>query len=260
MVEVMDLGLLYSEVLLLASVLISVAVTKKLSTLFHVTPLSFQVTRSDLKVTSLAVSLQIILLVSILSKAYLQLAFLGPVIWICAISFWVLSPLFAIIKGDFKLVGVSRRNLTRSFIIGIASSAAFVALFVTFLAFFPRLVEFFRAPIGGAGGPLVLAINLVVSIVNPALTEELAFRGLLQGRFQAHFSAITADIMQALIFGLSHITNAILYQDWLNPVNAILSGLVFGYIFHRTGNIAGSVTLHWFLISFSYIVAFATPT
>lgn len=102
----------------------------------------------------------------------------------------------------------------------------------------------------------MLAINLLVNIVNPALTEELAFRGLLQGRIQAHFSAITANMMQALIFSPSHITNAILYQDWLNLVNAILSGLVFGYIFHRTGNIVGSVTLHWFQISFFILSGF----
>jgi len=39
-VEIMDLGILYSETLLVANVVISIAITRKLSTLFQISPLS----------------------------------------------------------------------------------------------------------------------------------------------------------------------------------------------------------------------------
>ncbi len=246
----MDIGILSGQILLLMYVFSTLFITKWLCRKFHITPLTAIKTRYDLKITLLALSLELIVLSLIITRSIWPLD-VWNIVWLFIFIFWFLPWIFAILKKDFKIIGIYRQNLVISLLIGIISFAIFVALFFAFLSFSTQLIEYYRAPSVRIDitGLIVLMANCLFS---PALTEEMSYRGFLLSRFQAHFSEKRANLMQAAVFGLIHITNIIFYQDWLNPINAFLIGIALGYIYQKTGNIIGSFALHWFNISFAY--------
>ena len=67
--------------------------------------------------------------------------------------------------------------------------------------------------------------------------EEALFRGAIQGYMMRHFKPWTAIVCSALIFGLAH----------MNPIQivyATLLGVVFGWIYYRTGSLLPVILGH----------------
>lgn len=86
------------------------------------------------------------------------------------------------------------------------------------------------------------SLILTVVVVAP-VAEELYFRGfLLQGLWRS-FGPRWATFVSAVVFGLFHFSGARL-QTVLPMVSATLIGLVFGYLFVRTRNLAVTVLAH----------------
>lgn len=80
---------------------------------------------------------------------------------------------------------------------------------------------------------------IVVGIVAPA-AEEVVFRGAILRRLLRMGSLRrpwTAIALSALLFGLVHLNLA-------QGVNAVLMGLVFGWLYWRTGSIVPGLVLH----------------
>ncbi len=74
------------------------------------------------------------------------------------------------------------------------------------------------------------------------LTEELLFRGLLQGKLEKIIGRWQAIQISSLLFGLFHI-------GWLNPtevVFAYFAGVVFGYMYSKTKSLLTPVLAHGF--------------
>lgn len=84
----------------------------------------------------------------------------------------------------------------------------------------------------------VLLSALVVGIIGP-IVEELIFRKLFVDRLSPYGEAI-AIVFPSLIFGLFH---GNLYQFFY----AFFLGVIFSYIYIRTGKIIYSMTLHMFI-------------
>ena len=77
---------------------------------------------------------------------------------------------------------------------------------------------------------------IAISVFGPLL-EEALFRGAIQGYMMRHFKPWTAIVCSALIFGLAH----------MNPVQivyATLLGVVFGWIYYRTGSLLPVILGH----------------
>jgi uncharacterized protein len=83
--------------------------------------------------------------------------------------------------------------------------------------------------------PLLLSILSIA--VFPALTEELAFRGILFGQLQRLTTGTSAVVVTAILFAFVHF--AVLGLYWLLPC-----GLLYGWIRHREGHIWWGVLLH----------------
>ena len=73
-------------------------------------------------------------------------------------------------------------------------------------------------------------------IVGPA-TEELLFRGFVQRIFHRNMEGWLAVLLASIVFGLAH------FSPTLLP-GATLAGLVFGYLFWRTGNLVYPIVGH----------------
>ena len=77
---------------------------------------------------------------------------------------------------------------------------------------------------------------IAISVFGPLL-EEALFRGAIQGYMMRYFKPWTAIVCSALIFGLAH----------MNPVQivyATLLGVVFGWIYYRTGSLLPVILGH----------------
>lgn len=87
------------------------------------------------------------------------------------------------------------------------------------------------------GKPRNLPIELFVFAVTPAVCEEVLFRGALLSGLRRALPAGTAIVVQALLFGLFHLSP-------FRLVPTTLLGLALGLFAHRTGSIVPGVLFH----------------
>jgi len=79
--------------------------------------------------------------------------------------------------------------------------------------------------------------------------EELMYRGLFLKKFEAELGSKTANLLQAIIFSLSHSVagvgpNAYTPFIWVLVLFTFSLGLAWGYIMQRTDSIIGSILFH----------------
>jgi len=82
--------------------------------------------------------------------------------------------------------------------------------------------------------------NLFVMILFVGLGEELLFRGLIQTRFEAAFSGRSALLMQAVLFGIMHLS-------WRSPLEVLFTfaaALVIGRAFTSTKSLVVPIIIH----------------
>lgn len=87
-----------------------------------------------------------------------------------------------------------------------------------------------------SGGP-ELAIQFLVLCVMPAITEELFFRGALQGLLRPCGSAV-AIFGPALLFALLHL-------DPIQGLTALVCAVFLGWLAERSGSILPGILLHF---------------
>ena len=79
--------------------------------------------------------------------------------------------------------------------------------------------------------------------------EELMYRGLFLKKFEAELGSKTSNLLQAIIFSLSHSVagvgpNAYTPFIWVLVLFTFSLGLAWGYIMQRTNSIFGSIFFH----------------
>ena len=168
----------------------------------------------------------------------------------------VLGYLWALRK-PVSSIGLHARNFDKAFLIGgLSLVILFVALYgVQFYLLStagktPRLV--FAAidiETGAMGGLYFTLFYLFGQIVN-AFMEEGIFRGVMLPQLMRRFSFWQANALQAFLFGLAHLVWPL--SSWVSGqatsgeavaeaafllVAATVGGLVFGYLYYRTGSL-----------------------
>lgn len=86
-------------------------------------------------------------------------------------------------------------------------------------------------------GPASFALIAIGIVLVAAVTEELLFRGFIQRIFQRNMSGPLAVVLAGILFSLSHFNPPVI------PGIAAL-GILFGYLFHRTGNLWYPIAAH----------------
>lgn len=101
-------------------------------------------------------------------------------------------------------------------------------------------------------GPTLPALTaLGLGLLHPGLTEELFYRGLLQRALRGWLRPGSAILLGALFFALLHFPGYFfnlygqdIWQTLLNMGDGMLTGLVWGYGFHRSGGLLPWVGVH----------------
>jgi membrane protease YdiL (CAAX protease family) len=100
----------------------------------------------------------------------------------------------------------------------------------------PDHVEEFFTRLLTAGSPAELAVVLLAAAVVPAVTEEVLFRGFLQGALERRLGRWPAVLVAAAAFGLIHGAGRA-------PV-AFTMGLLLGWTAARTGSVLPAIAAH----------------
>lgn len=98
--------------------------------------------------------------------------------------------------------------------------------------------------------PQYAAARFFVNLVVTCFAEELFFRGALQRELMLYLAPLPAIVITAVLFGAVHITHG-----WEFALIATLSGVLHGYVYHRTGFLSLSVLSH-FLVNLAWFMLF----
>jgi membrane protease YdiL (CAAX protease family) len=88
------------------------------------------------------------------------------------------------------------------------------------------------------GGPAIVGVTLLGSIVFAPLFEELIFRGLLYGTLRTRLAWPLAAATSGLVFALAHGYGVIGF------LSVFLSGVLWAWVYERTGSLLPSVLAH----------------
>ena len=177
-------------------------------------------------------------------------------------------------------LGLSRRHLLGGLRWGLGAAGAVGALYATGVAV-PRTRAVFRDDRADQVGPAELAWRVLVEIpFGTALTEEVAFRGVLPALFRRRFAgepnwAVRADLTAAGLFGLWHVLPASALAE-ANPTLQDLptttaratavagsvagtsaAALAFTWLRNRSGSVLAPVLLHGAINGGAYALAWA---
>lgn len=109
----------------------------------------------------------------------------------------------------------------------------------------------------------LIATLLLTAWLNPALTEEIFFRGFLANRLVSWLGFGTGNVVQALIFGAIHLPILFVVPRDFVPQGAVLvlgatiSGWIMGYLNCRMAD--GSILPSWCMHGLGNTLAYALP-
>jgi membrane protease YdiL (CAAX protease family) len=177
---------------------------------------------------------------------------------------WVLAYLWAVGRS-LAAIGLHGRQAGRGMTIGAVGT-----VLVLVLAFGlqwivsraagrqPTLVVVATDNKTGLAKPgMAYALWLLLGNVVNSFMEEGLFRGIMLTHFRVRLSRWQANALQAVLFGLWHVVwpirhlvagrigpGAALFQSALIVVGSTISGLAWGYLFLKTGNLWSSWIAH----------------
>lgn len=121
-------------------------------------------------------------------------------------------------------------------VLGSSAIGSGVSLLLSFLFSFAGLSP--SGPgIPAAGSLRLLLLTLISSALLPALCEELLFRGIILQSLR-RFGDIFALIVTTLLF-------AMLHRNLVQLPNALITGMVLGFLVLRTGSLRVAVVCHF---------------
>lgn len=88
---------------------------------------------------------------------------------------------------------------------------------------------------------------LLTLVVMAPLFEEVIFRGVVLESTRARYGVPAAWLISALVFGIAHVHPAV-------AVNALVMGLVLGFIYIRSDSLWATVILHAINNGFAYVL------
>ncbi len=147
--------------------------------------------------------------------------------------------LWGIFSRDWKTMGFTRQKIKQALLWGLGSGA--LLMVIIWFTTEHKLAPFFALQ-------LVVGIPIWLLVMSPF--QEFFFRGWLQPRFEKSLGLWPGIVTTAVGFAVWHLCppfeQAQIVPIWsvYGMVFTTVMGLVYGYIFHRTGNILAPWLAH----------------
>lgn len=152
-------------------------------------------------------------------------------------------------------LGLGSFGLGRSLVAGLVAGVAVIAaaLLAKLLAG-PAAASGVASPLLAVLSPALLLRRVLLFLpFDTALPEEFAFRGVLQAELVRRLSPTPALLAGCVVFALWHV---VLTLEEAGPQPLVVTGkltadfiggVLFALLRHKTGNLAGGITAHWFI-------------
>ncbi len=102
-------------------------------------------------------------------------------------------------------------------------------------------------------GGIIYGWFIFIIMLIPGIWEEWAFRGVVIPLNLRKYSKTTVIILSATFFGVFHLFNIIVGQDWVNTIFQVFFatalGFLFGYIYIKTNSLLPSIMVHYLVNS-----------
>jgi membrane protease YdiL (CAAX protease family) len=165
---------------------------------------------------------------------------LVPLLFLLVVGGGLFFPLtWGMFTKDWKTMGFTRRNIGQSLIWG--GGSGMLLMVVIWFTTEHRLTPFF-------GLQLIVGIPVWLLIMSPF--QEFLFRGWLQPRFEKALGLWPGLAVTSISFAVWHLCPPF-EQAQIVPIVSVfgmmfttIMGLVFGYVFRRTGNIVAPWLAH----------------
>lgn len=145
---------------------------------------------------------------------------------------------FLIQKDSLKSVGVTRKNILYSVVLGLGLAALFILVINVFIKHNENY------------NPVNQQVSILINTCITGFSEEILFRGYLQTRLISWIGKTKGWILTAVIFSLFHFPNVVILGQFnilnglINCFMLIPAALLLGYIMLKTKNIIASSILH----------------
>lgn len=102
-----------------------------------------------------------------------------------------------------------------------------------------------------SAGTTAYAFSWITLDLNAAVSEECAYRGVLQAEAEESIGKTAGLLVSSGIFGLGHVTNWVDGASWVNGGVATLAGIYLGWLFQKNGyRLEESIAAHfWFNVA-----------
>ncbi|MGY5854292.1 MAG: type II CAAX endopeptidase family protein [Candidatus Thorarchaeota archaeon] len=153
----------------------------------------------------------------------------------------VVIPIVLLVKfttNDMSELYLQRGNLRRGIIVGAITLVLFIVTAI------PVSIFLFGGQEVTVNRLFNLSPWIVVFILANGLKEELLFRGLFLKKYESFQSPDIANLLQAVIFSLAHLSTPIDTFVIIYLVLTFFLGLAFGGVMQDTDSLLGSVLFH----------------
>ena len=150
----------------------------------------------------------------------------------------------SLISGDhLPTIFLQKGNLKHGIIIGL------IAFFTFAIASIPIATYMFNGQNLSIDRVAPWMPGILIIVILNGIREELLYRGLFLKKYESVFGPIVSNILQALIFSLSHTVagrGTATYTSFTIAfvIITFLLGLALGYLMRRTDSLLGSVLFH----------------
>jgi membrane protease YdiL (CAAX protease family) len=152
--------------------------------------------------------------------------------------------LFTKISGtSFSSIFLKRGNIKLGIIVGL------IGFFIFAVTAIPVAEYMFQGQNLSAARVIAWLPWIIPIVLLNGVREELLYRGLFLKKYEVKLGPQTANLLQAIIFSLSHSVAGVGLNSytpfiWALVVFTFALGLAWGYIMQRTDSIIGSVLFH----------------
>lgn len=154
-----------------------------------------------------------------------------------------IPPIIYLLAKNISIKSVFKKRITKE----QAVLSAFLAVFAYPILAFLRiawllLLDVLKIPVLGQPIPImdgfwIFLVAIVAISLLPGFSEEIIFRGIMQGTYQKNHKAAKAILFSSLFFMLMH-------GDISSFTYTFAAGIILGLVYYATGSLWASVIYH----------------
>jgi Predicted metal-dependent membrane protease len=170
---------------------------------------------------------------------------IGVIVCGIVFFFWYRSEIKGEIRGSLKNV-VAGKNVILLFGLGVGSQFFISGLLNLLQRYLGNLFTDYTKQMGQLTDGNIVAVILLLVLIAP-ITEELVFRGMILHHANRYVSFLSANILQAVLFGIYHL-------NVIQGLYAAMMGFLLGYVYYKFKTIFASMLLHMIINTSSLVV------